>query len=123
MTRGYLASQASNVRSPLDFDCSLTVYWYKGWGYLIPLIGDGYGWRGQCPFLKAGSTLTNFSYWNNTDKPKNVSVADWAERERLWNEINNKMIPYLVLPLCTAPEFHLVDPNSMDFAKALARQK
>ena len=34
-----------------------------------------------------GDEYPSWAYWNNTDPDENVSVKEWAERERTWNEV------------------------------------
>lgn len=41
-------------------------------------------------YLKAWEAIPNimdFSYWNNTDKPDDVSAKDWARRKKVWSTI------------------------------------
>ena len=34
--------------------------------------------------------LEDFGYWDNTDKPEEISESHWKKREKIWNTINNK---------------------------------
>lgn len=37
--------------------------------------------------FKKHPQLTDFNYWNNTDKEDNVSAKDWNTRKRVWDKI------------------------------------
>lgn len=37
-----------------------------------------------------GDGIKDFCYWNNTDRPDDVSRQEWKNRERKWNQIWNR---------------------------------
>jgi hypothetical protein len=114
MVEGYLKSQASHLRSPLDFDLSLQIYLYKNYAYIIPYAGDGYAWRGNYPFLENISYLEDFAYWNNTDQPEEITDKEWKTRGKIWNKIYDDHVTSLKLELCSVSLFYLVDPNGQE---------
>lgn len=48
-----------------------------------------------CPFgikylvtkMNEHPKFESFSYWDNTDEPEDVTIEEWKDRERIWNEI------------------------------------
>jgi hypothetical protein len=86
---------AGSRRDPIfDIECGWTARLYDDDAFLIP-YGEGYLRKG---FRKPKLTK-DFSYWNNTDKPTNVSNAEWDRRYKTWNKL-------FKLPVMM---FHIVD--------------
>lgn len=38
------------------------------------------------PILEQQKYLSDFQYWNNTDRPKEISEKDWEKRYYLWEK-------------------------------------
>lgn len=76
--------QKTRSRDPeVDFDAEIAIF---------PLEGKFYGiyYSEQDEFyedLLKQPNISEFSYYNNTDKPDNISEKDWQERERIWDII------------------------------------
>ena len=72
-----------DTRSPgQDIDFALNI-WLRGkYAYIIP-VGEEY----FKSILKLPKWAKDFSYWNNTDKPDNVSSKKWRLRSHTWNEV------------------------------------
>lgn len=41
----------------------------------------------------ARSEILDFSYWNNTERPDNVTTAEWRKRKRAWDKLIPGCIP------------------------------
>lgn len=66
----------------LDVDASLNVWVHEdGYAYLI-----GYG---ECwgRFRQRLRYASDYSYWNNTDRPRRVTAEEWADRARTWDAV------------------------------------
>lgn len=64
-------------------ECSVNFYFHQNKVYMVP-------WRSGSWFLNIDSYplfLEPFEYYNNTDKPQNISLKEWNKRKKIWNEI------------------------------------
>lgn len=115
----YLAQASSPRRNMFDFDVSLSVRELDGRFYIIPYADMMV--RGVFSFLKADPRLRDFAYWNNTDKPDDVSERSWAERRRTWDRLlkQPRIRDVLRLEVCQAETFYQIDPGPdlLDAAK------
>lgn len=72
-------------RTPsFDKDASFSLKEYKGDLYLYLFLED---LEIKKLLLKEITELEEFGYWNNTDKPEEVSDSHWSKREKIWNEL------------------------------------
>jgi hypothetical protein len=55
--------------------------------YLIPYCDHMCLLRGCLDFMRDDERLEDFSYWNNTDKPEEVTSQAWTWRGTVWNEL------------------------------------
>lgn len=81
-----LAEKASrsSIRNPFhDIDCSLNVWLYRSHAYVIPC---GESW--MVDHIRWPKPSVDFSYWNNTDPPANISDRRWNYRRSVWDRIN-----------------------------------
>jgi len=64
-------------RHQLPCKLGLGIYFDEDWAYLIPseFIEKE---------IEIPDYLKDYYYWNNTDKPENVSDEEWEEREKAW---------------------------------------
>lgn len=68
--------------------------------------------------------LDEFSYWNNTDRPENLSEYEWDERRDIWNQL----VPGLLLTECGFLRFdwlseHLIGLLGSGLKKTLVRKE
>lgn len=63
-------------------DCSLNVWLHKGKVYVIPY---GETWIFDC--FKSPDRVEDFSYWNNTDHPDDLTIRKWNARRKTWEEV------------------------------------
>lgn len=72
------ATQASRspYRSVFGLDCFLTVFLRGRYAYAIG--------RGD---IVPDVPYQNYCYYNNTDRPEDVSAREWASRRKVWNEL------------------------------------
>ena len=74
----------SNFRNMYDLIVSYN-FWIKGdYVYTIP-----YNMQNVCPNIEYPDYVEEYSYWNNTDRPKDISEEEWEKRGRLWDYINS----------------------------------
>ena len=74
---------AMEVRNDCHIEVTLALFPYGGHTLLIP-YGDCDMIRLLCDFPE----LKDFSYWNNTDRPENVSEQEWNIRKSAWDQVN-----------------------------------
>lgn len=72
-------SQARDV--VLDIECGLSIRIRNKYAYIIP-----YGERAYAR-ISIPNYAKEYTYWNNTDQPEDVSNAQWNARGKIWNEI------------------------------------
>lgn len=90
------------------------------YGFVRGTQGDTYD---KC--VKMMSTVADdYSYWNNTDRPDDLSSMQWKRREKVWNEFFNQCSDFrdiaTIFPLeQTQAEFN----NTYYFGKELRKAK
>jgi len=65
-----------------DFEFELSFFVFEGLFYGI-VYCERSAWRKKFLNHVRGWT-TDYSYWNNTDRPDRMSLREWNERERVW---------------------------------------
>ena len=71
-------------RSQREDEQSITLFWHKNTVYGFFHTSDFLNkWKKS--FEKA--VFDDYSYWNNTDKPDNVTEGEWDERRDTWKDI------------------------------------
>jgi hypothetical protein len=45
-----------------------------------------FGWHGYCDILRGMDGLEEYAYFNNTDKPDNISQEEWDQRYNIWEK-------------------------------------
>jgi len=71
------------IRSPgIDVTFHLNIWFYNGFAYILPVC--------DYPFnlIEFPNWAEEFSYWNNTDQPNNISDDEWKTRRKFWDQIN-----------------------------------
>ena len=68
-------------RSPrVDIDFSLNIWLYRDSAYIIPI--------GEYKNFEVPDFSEEYGYWNNTDRPEEVTEKQWEERCDTWDKIN-----------------------------------
>jgi hypothetical protein len=120
VTQQYKQVSIQWERNPFNFTVEIAIYLHDGEYYVIP-YGDMYV-RDVLNFLKEDENLTDFAYWNNTDKPDDKSQQEWDARGEIWHDIfgwNDERIktPPLILNIVIPDNFHeiysIVDINEL----------
>jgi hypothetical protein len=63
-------------------DCSFNVWFNNHKAYIIP-----YGEHWITEGFKPPKGVEDYAYWNNTDKPDELTDRQWAARKRKWDEV------------------------------------
>lgn len=80
----------SMMRNPFyDFDVHIPFFFYSDFVYCIIFSEQ----RRIHEMFKDIPTVEDYSYFNNTDKPDDVSEKDWDERALVWNKIMPTSVP------------------------------
>lgn len=77
------AQRASELKTvdPCDIDSKLNVWFHKSYAYAIPVGGQ------RNDDFKTPRGVEEYPYWNNTDRPDDVSAQAWRARERTWDAV------------------------------------
>lgn len=74
----------AGVREPdVDFSCKLSLINHRSGVYVVM-------YSEQADFTCAWEKIpgvVDYSYWDNTDRPDDVSAKDWKKRQRVWDSI------------------------------------
>jgi hypothetical protein len=98
----YRGQLGKSERSPYNLDVSITIRRFEGRLYLmgfsdrVAVFGDVLEW------MREDDRLENYEYWNNTDEPEDVTMEEWEERSRCWDEMDKNWLDYLALDLVSA---------------------
>lgn len=108
MHRLYRLSTLSMERNIFDYDVSVSFRSHKGKVYLIPRCDMSL--RGTLNFLRKDPRLADFRYWNNTDKPRSISNAEWEHRREVWYGLDEagQWEDVLHLEICTHSQFRSI---------------
>lgn len=66
--------------SPFDLSSFLWIYIEGNYAYIL------YSYP-RCVSTTIPDYVQDFSYWNNTDRPERITVAEWGKRRRKWNSV------------------------------------
>lgn len=93
-------------------DTSITIRKYEDHYYIIPYCDRRCLLGGLLSFLAEDNRLEDYVYWNNADKPEDVSLEEWRERGNVWNELTeiDRWPSYLVLDIVSWTGWHEVTP-------------
>jgi len=107
----YLAQLKSPRRNPFHFDCHVIVHEHRRTHYLRPisdwLFEDVFAFMDEMP------ELTRFDYWNHTDRPKDVTAAEWRRRRLVWEAITRTKLSFrsaLQITIIDSDRWLSVDP-------------
>lgn len=70
-----------------QYDFVIYVKQYKSDVYLYPFYRE---LNDLNILMEKIPELEDFGYWDNTDKPEEISESHWKKREKIWNTISNK---------------------------------
>lgn len=70
-----------------QYDFVIYVKQYKSDVYLYPFYRE---LNDLNILMEKIPELEDFGYWDNTDKPEEISESHWKKREKIWNIISNK---------------------------------
>ncbi len=105
----YKAASISFERNPFNFDISVGIWRNRGRYYL----------RGFCDmqvshcldFMEDDRRLIPYSYWDNSDRPKDVPISEWRARARTWHAINRETHNvHLLIDVLSYQNLFRVDP-------------
>lgn len=107
------AKQKGRKVEHLDFNMSMFVFINPEvsteYVYLYPIASYD---REMLPVLDSIEGVEEYAYWNNTDKPEDLSEAEWEERELAWD----LLLPGAGSLIENGMEFKLYDDYSMPSA-------
>jgi len=76
-------ASVSTERDPFfNLDCGFNLWIDGRYIYLVPIMED---WMQRG--LRFPEWATDYSYWNNSDQPSNVSGKEWKARAETWDRI------------------------------------
>lgn len=129
ITDQYRLQASSSQRDYYDFDVSIAVREHEGRLYLVPYCDMQM--RGVLDFLKDDPRLEDFAYWNNSDQPKEVSRAEWDERQKIWDLIDAtppadtlykaSWLDYVAIDICTPQNFWQIQPFTERLLRGLKK--
>lgn len=97
--RAYLEQSKSAERNVMHLDVSLLFYKHKG-HYYFRTFSDGL-FRDVLGCLRNVKGVTPYPYWDNSDRPRNISKREWDRRGRIWDACDDHRAEALVLELVT----------------------
>lgn len=95
----YRDQDMSPHRNEWCFDAFVNVRVHGGYYYLTPHCDKINLFGNFLDFVASDSRLKDYSYWDNSDSPENVSRQAWKVRGRVWNEILKDDRNYLTLDI------------------------
>lgn len=108
LTRKYKEQVTSPLRTPFNMDVSYTVRESKGRYYIIPYC-DGI-MRNTLDFLREHEDLEEYSYWDNTDKPEEISQAKWNKRGDNWEKVIEHWDNYVTVEILNLDIMPQINP-------------
>jgi len=110
LIREYKKQSSSHVRNIFDMDVSVAFRQHNGRIYLIPYCDMMM--RDVLDFLDDSEKVSDFAYWNNTDRPEEITDEEWDHRRDIWNELldEEKEWDMLVIELLCPGNFYRIDP-------------
>lgn len=70
-------------KSYWDIECGWNFWILDDYVYSMPI-----GPYSIVEYIKVPDFAEDYRYFNNTDRPKNISEKEWDERREMWNKIN-----------------------------------
>lgn len=102
-------------RGLFDLDVWIDVITHEGRTHIVPQMERRSFIVNRClDFLEADERVEDFAYFNNADKPKDISEGEWLERGKTWTGIYKAVdegkAVFLFLDICSIRTFDMVDP-------------
>lgn len=108
MREGYKESTTSPYRDLFNFDVWVRFLHHRGRVY-VNAHADM--WMEKAvEFVGFDRRLEDVSYWNNTDRPKDVTERTWRKRKKIWESLGDTMSPMVTVSLCDWSSFTSVMP-------------
>jgi hypothetical protein len=79
-------SRCMSKGTPLDFDCSMMVFYYHKKVY-VQFFNFNYWWNDIFAELCKSRKIKDWHYQDQSDKPDSLSDKAWAERKAVWEGI------------------------------------
>ena len=85
LTKKLMEAASKSTRDPLfDLECGLNLWIHDdGRLYIMPI---GEHWIAES-LDNPPEPVENYAYWNNTDRPDDVTEDEWHDREATWEEV------------------------------------
>lgn len=118
----YKKQLGSSSRNPFNFDVHIAIREYKSRIYVRPHCD----WKmaNVLDFLEEDERLEEYSYWNNTDRPKRFSAQEWGHRSKVWDGIHEAgWGHYLSINICDWSKWYLLDPYFDIIKDRMSRKK
>lgn len=84
----------SSERSPFCIDCGWRLYFDSELAYTMPY---GERWIYKDVENIFPDWIEDFTYWNNTDRPDDISKNEWQERRDKWDELLERNAPTITV--------------------------
>lgn len=82
--RGKVRNQTrDNLLESLDYNYRAVLFLFAVEGKILCVYS---GNSSIIPILEQQKYLSDFQYWNNTDRPEEISEKDWEKRYHLWEK-------------------------------------
>lgn len=122
MGQQYKEQQTKTQRDAFDFNVSVGVWHHDGRYLFIPYC-DCFMKR-ALDFMSRDKSLEDYSYWNNTDKPRNISEKRWVERGKVWDVLTEPDVwkTNLVLEILTPQNYYMFNFWLHDQLEASAKR-
>jgi hypothetical protein len=78
----WMKMSKKGMKDIFHLDCSFNLWLDGKWAYMIPYVACGMKMEKLLP-----GWCEYYGYWNNTDRPDDVSLRDWNARGRTWNKV------------------------------------
>lgn len=77
-----IKASLSTLKNPFDIECGFNI-WLKGkFAYIIPIFPNHIGKNFKYP-----KYAKDYCYYNNTDRPKNITSKQWEDRYKNWESL------------------------------------
>lgn len=111
LIKGYKNAHINIYREEYNFDVSVAFYPYKGDIYIRPFCDMLMS--KSLDFLNEDKRLREFGYWNNSDRPDNLTERQWNERAKVWDGIFKEydIWDMVSVDICTYDMFWKLSPR------------
>lgn len=118
----YGVQTLTDIRNHYDFSVGLMLRLYNKRWYITlryePLaIGKIF------EFLEHDQDLEDYSYWNNSDRPDDISDAEWNRRGEVWKVILEESYPKLYLSVVSVEDWFETSPYKHAVQQQMKRKK